>query len=105
DHLLQLKISRSMNQEPGRSLRQLGVYSDATDFWFTGLQIFLQSKGDAARLTQGLEAARQSRLPGFHPSVAVSLFGAAHGRKNLPPGLWSQTLDPESYLRRALEPQ
>ncbi|HKY62503.1 MAG TPA: hypothetical protein VJR29_03710 [bacterium] len=105
DHFLQLKSSRSMNLEPGRGLQQMGVFPDATDYWFTGLQIFLQSKGDGARLTQGLEVARQSRLPGFHPSVAVSLFGAAHGRKNLPPRLWSENLDPEEYLRRALEPQ
>jgi hypothetical protein len=104
DRFIQIRALRAMNPEPGRGLLPLTLGSQAPDYWFTGLQLFLQSQGDPVRLSQGLEAARQSKIPGFHPSVAVSLFGAAHGRKNLPQRLWGSNLDPEEYLQRALEP-
>ena len=104
DRWLHLRNLRGKSIEPGSALHQLTHGKQAADYWFTGLHLFLQSQGDPARLNQGLEVGRRSRLPGFHPSIAVSLFGAAHGRKNLPQRLWSVDLDPEEYLRRALEP-
>lgn len=105
DRFLQVRAFRAAGVEPGRGLVQLAGRKDAEDYWFSGLQLYLQTQGDPARLAEGLETARRSRMVGFHPSIAVTLFGAAHGRQNLPPKLWASDFNFEGFLERALEPE
>lgn len=80
-------------------LSALGQESLASDYLVTGLYVLMRSHGDPANLREGIRAAQEAQLIGFHPSIPLSLFGAAHGRELLPRDL----LPPQTQLDRFLE--
>lgn len=85
-------------------LEQLGVNPAAPDYFSSGLLVMLRSGGDGARLIELLHGAREARVPGYHPSIPVSLFGAAYGRKAIPEALLPAGAQTEAFLIRAFPP-
>jgi hypothetical protein len=92
-------IFLSAMEDPKFTLSQLGNDSTAANYFLTGLSAFLDANGDSVRLSKLIQWAGTKDLPGFHPSIALSLFGAAYGREHLP----SDLLPSEATLKRFLE--
>ncbi|MCC6271938.1 MAG: hypothetical protein IT572_00600 [Deltaproteobacteria bacterium] len=105
DRFLDLAALRDPQGDLRIGLQQLGVQPTAPDYLASGLLLFFRAGGDGARLTELLQAARESGAPGYHPSVAVSLFGAAHGRKAIPEALLPGGGQTEAFLIRAFPPE
>ncbi len=104
DRFLDLAALRDPQGDLRIGLQQLGVQPTAPDYLASGLLLFFRSGGDGARLTELLQAARESGAPGYHPSIAVSLFGAAYGRKAIPEALLPGGGQTEAFLIRAFPP-
>lgn len=105
DRFLALGALRDPQGDLRIGLEQLGVQPTAPDYLASGLLLFLRSGGDGARLTEMLQVAREAGAPGYHPSIAVSLFGAAYGRKAIPEALLPGDGQAETFLIRALPPE
>lgn len=105
DRFLDLAALRDPQGDLRIGLQQLGVQPTAPDYLASGLLLFFRAGGDGARLTELLQAAREAGAPGYHPSVAVSLFGAAYGRKAIPESLLPGGGQAEAFLIRAFPPE
>ena len=105
DCFLALEALRDPKADLATGIEQLGLHPTAPDYFASGLLIFLHSGGQASRLTDALNVGRSLRAPGFHPSISVSLFGAAHGRKAIPETLLPAGADAEAFLIRSFPPE
>jgi hypothetical protein len=68
---------------------------------FSSLGLVLSSSGEPLRFVQDLQRMEEAAGPGFHPTVALGLFGALHGQGKLPAPLIPKDFQPEHYLNRA----
>lgn len=105
DRFLAIAALRDPKADLATGIEQLGLHSTAPDYFASGLLIFLHSGGQGPRLTEALNTARSLRAPGYHPSIPVSLFGAAYGRKAIPEALLPSGADAEAFLIRAFPPE
>lgn len=105
DRFLDLAALRDPQGDLRIGLQQLGIHPTAPDYLASGLLLFFRAGGDGARLAELLQAAREAGAPGYHPSVAVSLFGAAYGRKAIPESLLPGGGQAEAFLIRAFPPE
>lgn len=83
-------------------LVHFGGKPNVESYFLTSLFVALRSRGDGRTFNQDLlpEALSYER-EGFHPSIAVSLFGAARGRGELSSELFGRDFNPTAYLERA----
>ncbi|MCE9625636.1 MAG: hypothetical protein K8R69_09340 [Deltaproteobacteria bacterium] len=105
DRFLLMDALSDPQSDPQVGLEQLGYEANAADYFSTGLYLFLRSGGDGSRLVDLMRTARESRVPGYHPSLAASFFGAAYGRKNLPEVLMPSGAQAEAFILRATPPE
>jgi hypothetical protein len=83
-------------------LVHFGGRPNAEYYFLTGLFVALRSRGDGRSFNRELlPEALSYQIEGFHPSIAVSMFGAARGRSELFSELFTKDFNPRAYLERA----
>jgi hypothetical protein len=87
---------------PG-SLATFTEEATLTNYFFSSMGLILQSSKSSTRFTEDLQ--KMDALPGsgFHPSVALGLYGAIHGQPTLSARFFPRDFDPGPYLNRAQE--
>lgn len=100
EQLLILESLKDSQGEPGEGLEIIGLDATAADFLASGLLAMVRSEGDPEALVNWLRAGRDQQANGFHPSIALSLYGATHGRSHLPPEALIEDQLLESLLKR-----
>jgi len=101
--ILEVEALHEGESEIGDGLEMIALEPSAVDYLASGLFVLLRSQGDSARFASWVDAARALRVPGFHPSIAISLFGAAHGRQKLPTSLLLEPEATQALLERVGE--
>lgn len=91
---------------PGSDVDSLGFLTReaaSENLLLSSLGLLLRSGGETEVFARELRRLEQLGGPGFHPSLALTFFGAAHGQENLPADFLPKDFDQENYLRRAQE--
>ncbi|MFO1464154.1 MAG: hypothetical protein U1F66_10295 [bacterium] len=101
DRLVLMQALRDPNCDSRLAIEKLSGGATASDYFSSALLVYFRAEGDATKLGELLHTAGNSRAPGFQPSLAVSFFGAAHGRKALPASLVPPPGTAEAVLIRA----
>jgi len=104
DRLLLVSAMRDPKSDVRMGIEQLGHEALAADYLSSSLLVLIRSEGDPGKLVQLLQTAQDSGAAGFHPSLAVSLYGAAYGRKGLPESLQPHAGVAEAVILRAFHP-
>jgi hypothetical protein len=100
--LLAVDAVQDIPGNPEELLAIVGSASSAADYLATGLLTLIQSQGNPEILQTWLQAAETSeeKPKGFHPSIPVSLFGAAYGQSALPENILLEAKRREELLER-----
>jgi hypothetical protein len=100
--LLAVDAVQDIPGTPEELLAIVGSASSAADYLATGLLTLIQSQGNPEILQTWLQAAETSeeKPKGFHPSIPVSLFGAAYGQSALPENILLEAKRREELLER-----
>ncbi len=100
DFFMMMNALKEADAQVGEGLEQLGFEPNAADYFSTGLYSLLRSNGDPHQVSDWIQAAQAGNIQGFHPSIALSLYGAAYGRSNLPAELLVEGNLQEAILKR-----
>jgi len=85
----------------GNALNFLGARPEAKNYFLTGLFLALRSGGGTEPMSRLMQTATGGQHPGFHPSIAASLFGAEKGSANFPQGWLPREFNADAFLVRA----